>query len=425
MLVQRHNENEMREELKKVGGCNEIVMAPYSSYTVMNAILHALQRRRLVEYSYRDLREHVEKDYPHLAVFEDILDIDSVINIPKSQSPEPALASTMKLKAIEEVPAVSVARLAGSPNTSRISDSRSALGASGSRSALGTPSMKASVKAPPGISAVQQNLLVKLEEEEEAEGHGNDAELEELDDWTNSSSLFPAYVNKQRKVEHQGEVLSPKGVTPMEALSIRRQVDGEITKKLTNKLKSSGDLVLDNTSMVVDAYEKAQEILKNQHEAARLATERNKKAHDSLPLLHAPHIENIYDVNRRPKWGMVANSASESPSQSGTASPTKSHAVVAASEMHPFIERPLPNLQHRQRLTVVGMDRRMAAQCWRMISGGKAKFAEQHPHGHIAPTVVTRESRNSTKYDTSTVGVQQSAILALSNIPSLSGMTDL
>ena len=407
MLVQRHNENEMREELKKVGGCNEIIMAPYTSYAVMNSILHALQRRRLVEYSYRDLREHVEKDYPHLAVFEDILDIDSVINIQQTPTPETKPNPANDL----------LATLTSSPNASHISESRSQLiGASGSRK-LSTPLNK----APPNIISVKQNLSVKLEYEE---GHSDNEELEELDDWTNSSSLFPSYVNKQRKVEHQGEILSPKGITPLEALTIRRQVDNEITKKLTNKLKSTGDLMQDNTSMVVDAYEKAQEILKNQHEAARIAMEKNKKAHDtSLPLLQAPHIENIYDINKRPKWGMaLSGSCSDSPVvHSGTVSPTKSFAMMAASEMHPFIERPLPNLQHRQRLTVVGMDRRMAAQCWRMISGGKAKFADQHPHGQIASTVVHRENRNSTKYDTSVLGVQQSAVLALSNIPSVGG----
>jgi len=334
ILLDNHNEVEIREELRKVGGCNYILekkhgeAVPYSTFAVMNAILDTLRRRRLVEYSYRDLRENVHKEYPHLAVFEDVQDTDLADNSMSHRS-----------------------------------------GSIISPAAPGSPT--GTTVAKEGASAPKLTAKQMLEERIRKEEEDNEIGCDELDDWTTSSSMHPSFVGLVRKglsptasppreTEGAGAGLgfpAPRTRDLQEEMVERRTTDAEAVRRLTAAIKERGnEPIRDNTSVVVDAYEQSQEILQKHREDARAAMERNKKANadTTLPLLQPAYVEKVYNDQKRPQWGYGDG---------------HERSMLAEVELKQFIPRPAVNLQFRQRLTVAGLDKKMVGGCWNMING--------------------------------------------------------
>ena len=285
MLVDRHNEDEIREELLKVGGCNAIVMAPYTSYRVMEAILDCLRRRRLVEYSYRNLKEHHEKDYPHLAVFEDVQDIDSML-------------------------------------VKKINNSSSVL-----ESSLAQPSQQTSksLKTSSLVQSSASNALTEFADDESSVDSAMGCD--DFDEYSDCSSLLPRYVKEDRaahgaKFHSNGASSdsdsdsgspSPVPITPVKAkapmtlsgvlaeIENRKTIDDSIINELNIAVKKRDSFIADDTSVVVDAYEKEQEVLHKQHSAAALAMQRSRK-HDTVSIVKHPDVEDVFDEMKRVNW---------------------------------------------------------------------------------------------------------------------------
>lgn len=429
ILLDKHNEVEIREELRKTGGCNYILekkhggVAPYSTFAVMNAILDTLRRRRLVEYSYRDLRENVHKEYPHLAVFEDVQDTDSNLtaagnNTSMAMSPN----DSCLLRSPVHSPTGTI-NLNKTPGVGGVGHHGQGHGHHGHRHSSAS-------KAEASLTT-KQLLEEKIRKEEE----DNEIGCDELDDWTASSSMLPSFVKQNRKesaaaaaaaastTDAAASLLTkdttattttaaaaipvgfpaPKTKDLQLAISERRAADSEVVKKLTQRIKDRGDEPMrDNTSVVVDAYEKSQEILNKHREDARAAMERNKKANaDSrLPLLQPSYVEKVYAESKRPQWGYGDGSERE-------------RSMMAEVELKQFIPRPVVNLQHRQRLTVAGLDKKMVGACWNMISGApRAKPVRANVSGTVSELSPLIVHRNTGGHNTSSV-VSASAAAAL------------
>ena len=182
VLIPPNADSDVLQNIDAVGGTNAVIQLPSSSSDILSAILDVLYRRRLVESTFRDLKEIDQTErYPYLSIF---------------------------------------AQTANQPASVDGDESVQGLGGIGGTGIGGGAGMPASSFSIPNDMSY---IVVKNNE-----------------DWTHCSSMLPRALKKLRRKERQKHPLSGRKIvnTHTERLhketTEREKTDNAILKKLTS-----------------------------------------------------------------------------------------------------------------------------------------------------------------------------------------------
>lgn len=86
VLLSPNSDPDVLQHIEAVGGANSVLNLPCSSSEILSAVLHVLYRRRLVETTFRDLKEINQTErYPYLSIFAQSGQMDAVDDVPSTK----------------------------------------------------------------------------------------------------------------------------------------------------------------------------------------------------------------------------------------------------------------------------------------------------------------------------------------------------